>query len=319
VITYRSFRNWDPPALVRLWNASISSRGAAQCIEVSDLDRLVFSKPYFDPRGVTLAEDDGRAVGFIHAGFGANDEGQLSRDYGVIAMLVVAPSHRRHGIARELVRRAEEYLRAGGSSVIYAGSMHPLDPFYLGLYGGSELPGILKSDSTAHPFFISLGYKPVDECLVMQLPLNRALVLTDPRSRSWARRVDFVVNSDPTDRNWWVACKFSALDHSAFELRLRENSNVVARARAWEMYPLQRTWNAEAVGIIDVHVELQYRAQGLGSYLMAQVLKHYRDNGLTLAEIQTMARNQAACRLYRRLGFQEVDRGIIYRSESKTP
>jgi ribosomal-protein-alanine N-acetyltransferase len=83
------------------------------------------------------------------------------------------------------------------------------------------------------------------------------------------------------------------------------------------MYPLQRAWNAEAVGIIDVHVEPQYRNQGLGTYLMAQVLKHYRDNGLTLAEIQTMARNQAACRLYQRLGFREVDRGVIYRAEAK--
>jgi ribosomal protein S18 acetylase RimI-like enzyme len=317
VITFRSFRNWDPPALVQLWNASTTGRGAAQAIEVADLDRLVFSKPYFDPQGVLIAEDDGRAVGFVHAGFGANDEGQLSRDFGVIAMLVVAPSHRRRGIARELVRRAEEYLRHGGSTTIYAGSMHPLDPFYLGLYGGSELPGILRSDPSAHSLFISLGYKPVDECLVMQLPLDRSLVLTDHRSRAWMRRVDFVVNAEPKDRNWWAACKFSAFEHSAFELRLREDSTTIARARAWEMYPLQRAWNAEAVGIIDVHVEPQYRNQGLGTYLMAQILKHYRDNGLTLAEIQTMARNQAACRLYQRLGFCEVDRGVIYRAEPK--
>lgn len=317
MITFRSFRNWDPPALVELWNASVSGRGAAHSIEVADLDRLVFSKPYFDPQGITIAQDDGQAVGFVHAGFGANDEGQLSRDYGVIAMLVVAPTHRRRGIARELVQRAEQYLRAAGSSVIYAGSMHPLDPFYLGLYGGSELPGILKSDTTAHQLFNSLGYKAVDECLVMQLPLNRALAVTSARIRSWTRRVDFAVNSEPTPPNWWSACKFSSFEHCAFELRLREGGQVVARARAWEMYPLQRTWNSDAVGIIDVQVDPQYRSQGLGTYLMTQVLRHYRDNGLTLAEIQTMARNQAACRLYERLGFQEVDRGVIYRAEAK--
>jgi ribosomal-protein-alanine N-acetyltransferase len=85
------------------------------------------------------------------------------------------------------------------------------------------------------------------------------------------------------------------------------------------MVPLQRTWNSQAVGIIDVHVEPAYRSKGLGTYLMAQILKHYRDNGLTLAEIQTMARNQGACRLYQRLGFQEVDRGVIYRAEAKGP
>ena len=317
MITYRSFRNWDPPTLVALWNSSISGRGAAHSIEVADLDRLVFSKPYFDPRGITIAEDHGQPVGFVHAGFGANDQGQLCRDYGVVAMLVVTPTHRRRGIARELVRRAEEYLRTGGSTVIYAGSMHPLDPFYLGLYGGSELPGILKSDAAAHQLFQSLGYRAVDECLVLQLPLVRPLVLTDAKYRAWTRRVDFCVNPEPSAPDWWSACQYASLEHAYFELRLKEGGAVLARARGWEMYPLQKAWNSEAVGIVDVQVEEGYRGQGLGTYLMAQILKHYRENGLTLAEVQTMARNQAACRLYQRLGFQEVDRGVIYRAEPR--
>lgn len=319
MITYRSFRNWDPPTLVALWNSSIAGRGAAHSIEVADLDRLVFSKPYFDPRGITIAEEDGHPVGFVHAGFGANDQGQLCRDYGVIAMLVVTPTHRRRGIARELVRRAEDYLRANGSTVIYAGSMHPLDPFYLGLYGGSELPGILKSDAAAHPLFQSLGYRAVDECLVMQLSLDRPLVLTDQKCRAWARRVEFRVNSDPPAADWWKACQFASLDHAYFELRLKEGGAMVARARGWEMDPMQKTWHSQAVGIVDMQVEPEYRGQGLGTYFTAQILKHYRENGLTLAEVQAMTRNQAACRLYQRLGFQEVDRGVIYRAEPRNP
>ena len=72
MITYRSFRNWDPPTLVALWNSGVSGRGAARAIDVQDLDRLVLSKPYFDPQGITLAQDDGRPVGFVHAGFGTS-------------------------------------------------------------------------------------------------------------------------------------------------------------------------------------------------------------------------------------------------------
>lgn len=317
MITYRSFRNWDPPTLVALWNSSISGRGAAHSIEVADLDRLVFSKPYFDPCGITIAEEDGQPVGFVHAGFGADDHGQLCRDYGVIAMLVVAPTHRRRGVARELVRQAEEYLRTCGSTVIYAGSMHPLNPFYLGLYGGSELPGILKSDVAAHQLFQSLGYRAVDECVVMQLSLDRPPALTDPKSRAWARRVEFSVNPEPRSPDWWTACQFASLDHAQFELQLKETGAMVARARGWEMDPMQKTWHSQAVGIVDMQVEPEYRNQGLGTYFTARILKHYRENGLTLAEVQTMTRNQAACRLYQRLGFKEVDRGVIYRAERR--
>jgi len=318
VITYRTFRNWDPPTLVELWNASVASRGAARTIEVQDLDRLVFSKPYFDPKGIIFAEEDERAIGFVHAGFGSSDDqGQLNQCFGVIAMLVVHPAQRRRGIARELVCRAEEYLRAGGSTVIYAGSMHPLDPFYLGLYGGSELPGILKSDDAANQLFQSLGYRAVDECLVLQRELSGSLALTDARSKAWARQAEFEVSPQPAPANWWTACRYASLEFSDFNVRQKSTDTVIARARGWEMYPVQKSWGAEAVGIVDVHVEPDFRRQGLGCFLMIQILRHYRDNGLTLAEVQTMARNTVACRLFQRIGFREIDRGIIYRAEPR--
>ena len=318
MITYRSFRNWDPPTLVELWNASVASRGAARTIEVQDLDRLVFSKPYFDPKGIILAEDAGRAVGFVHAGFGASDDqGQLSRNFGVIAMLVVRPDERRRGVGRELVRRAEEYLRAGGSTVIYAGSMHPLDPFYLGLYGGSELPGILKSDVAANELFQSLGYKAVDECLVMQRDLSGPLAITDPKAKAWSRQAEFEVVPQAAPPDWWTACRYAALEFSDFIVRIKSTGQIGARARGWEMYPVQKSWGVEAVGIVDVNVEPEYRKQGLGTFLMIQILRHFRENGLKLAEVQTMARNTVACRLFQRIGFREIDRGIIYRAEPK--
>jgi ribosomal protein S18 acetylase RimI-like enzyme len=316
VITYRTFRNWDPPTLVELWNASVASRGAARTIEVQDLDRLVFSKPYFDPKGIILAEGSSRAVGFVHAGFGASDDsGQLNRSFGVIAMLVVRPDERRRGVGRELVRRAEEYLRAGGSTVIYAGSMHPLDPFYLGLYGGSELPGILKSDVAANQLFQSLGYKPVDECLVMQRDLTGPLAITDPKAKAWSRQATFEVVPQAAPPDWWTACRYAALEFSDFVVRINATGQIGARARGWEMYPAQKSWGVEAVGIVDVLVEPEFRKQGLGTFLMIQILRHFRENGLKMAEVQTMARNTLACRLFQRIGFREIDRGIIYRDE----
>ena len=39
------------------------------------LEQFVFSKPYFDPAGLIVALRDDKPVGFVHAGFGPNDEG----------------------------------------------------------------------------------------------------------------------------------------------------------------------------------------------------------------------------------------------------
>ena len=315
MITYRTFRNWDPPAIVQLWNSSGLGRGAARSIRVSDLEGLVLSKPYFDPRAITLAEDDGRLVGFVHPGFGATADGsRLSREFGVIALLMVAPTHRRRGIGRELVRRAERHLRSGGSTVIYAGGIYPLDPFYLGLYGGSEMPGILQSDAAAHRLFKSLGYRPVDECLVFQRELAGPVPAAGRQVRSWAHRVEFCMDSQPALADWWSVCQYAALEYADFSLRLRDSGELLARARGWEMYPLHNASDALAVGIVNLEVDAAHRGQRLGTVLMIQILRHCRDIGLTLVEIQTMVRNEPARRLYARLGFREVDRGVVYRA-----
>ena len=42
--------------------------------------------------------------------------------------------------------RARTTCAAAAPAVLYAGGINPLNSFYLGLYGGSEIPGVLQSD-----------------------------------------------------------------------------------------------------------------------------------------------------------------------------
>ena len=106
------------------------------------LEELVLAKPYFDNQGLILAVDGETAVGFVHAGFGPSDDySGLSTQLGVTCMLMVREPYRGRGIGSNLLSLSEKYLRGRGAQVLYGGGIHPLDPFYLGLYGGSELPG----------------------------------------------------------------------------------------------------------------------------------------------------------------------------------
>ena len=146
MVDYRTFRNDDPPRLAALWNEVFTGRGAVRLRTAAPLERYLYAKPYFDREGLIVAERDGRPVGFAHAGFGPNDDqSALSTDMGTTYMLMLHRDAQDDALADELLARAEAYLRDRGSKVIYCGGIRPLDAFYLGLYGGSELPGVLAT------------------------------------------------------------------------------------------------------------------------------------------------------------------------------
>ena len=92
MLTYRSFRNFDPPALTALWRSHAGQPGFVQPVSTDLFEQLVFAKLYFDYGGLVLAHDDGRLLGFAHAGFGPDvARNWISTESGVICVVVTAP------------------------------------------------------------------------------------------------------------------------------------------------------------------------------------------------------------------------------------
>ena len=66
-----------------------------QPVNASLLEQYIFAKPYFDPKGLIVAMHGEEAVGFIHAGFGANDdESNISTEMGTTYQLMLRAEHR---------------------------------------------------------------------------------------------------------------------------------------------------------------------------------------------------------------------------------
>lgn len=316
MIAYRTFHNDDPPHLVRIWNDAFPGRAAYLLRSNAPLEAWIFAKPYFDPHGLILATVSGQPIGFVHAGFGPNaDETALDRSRGVTCILAVMPAHRKGGVGAGLLRRAEEYLVKHGARELYAGPMPPLNPFYFGLYGGSDSPGFLTVDIEAGPFFERQGYAIQRTCLVFHRKLDQAVPIVDPRFAGLRRRFDVQVLPRTKIGTWWEECILGQLEPIEFRLEDKKTAQIAARATFWEMEGFSWRWNYPAAGVMDVQVRPDLRRQGLGKYLLNQLLRHLQEQYFGLAEVQTFEENTAAIALFRSLGFELVDTGRQYRKD----
>jgi ribosomal protein S18 acetylase RimI-like enzyme len=317
VLSYRKFRNDDPPRIVDVWNEVFTGRGAVKLRHSSPLDNYILAKPYFDPNGLILAVEDNRCVGFVHAGFGPNAaQTALSREAGVSCLIGVRPSHRRHGIGSELLRRSEEYLKRAGARTLYGGPLKPLNPFYLGLYGGGELPGFLASDAAAEPFFLRHGYQVHDTALVLQRQLIKPVNVVDARFAALRQQFDVVVAPVTGITTWWQECVLGPLELIEFRLEEKASGRAAVRCRVWEMEGFSWRWNLPAVGIVDVDVREDLRRRGMAKFLLAQILRYLQEQFFGVAEVHVLQNNEQALRLFQGLGFDQVDLGRQYRKDA---
>jgi ribosomal protein S18 acetylase RimI-like enzyme len=319
VVQYRTFRNDDPPRLAQVWNAAFTERGAVHLRHSSPLEHFVFAKPYFDPAGLILAFDGEKPVGFAHAGFGPNaDCSRLCHDKGVLCLVGVVPSHRRRGIGSELLRRCEDYLRRRGAAELFAGSMARLNPFYIGLYGGSDAPGVLLSDVGAEPFLARHGYRAHESRFVFHCRLSHAYNVVDARFANLRNRFDIRAQACGRPATWWQAAVLGPLELLEFSAEDKTTHDVVGSVAVWEMEGFSHRWNESALGLVDVKVREDTRRQGIAKYLLSQALRYLRDQYFTLAELQVCEGNEAGRRLCQSLGFKQVDTGRLYRKTASS-
>jgi ribosomal protein S18 acetylase RimI-like enzyme len=316
VVHYRTFRNGDPPRLIELWNQIFQGRGAAELPGTTLLEHHVFAKPYFDRDGLIFACDNDITVGFAHAGFGP-DESEANLDFtqGVTCLVGVLPSYRRQGIGTQLLRRAEDYLRARGARKLYAGPSPRRNPFYLGLYGGSESAGILASDPAADPFLTQLGYQPEETFQVWQRRLDAPWNVVDGRFPGLRRKYEIRIVPRTGVESWWKECVLGPLELVEFRLEEKLTGKSVAFAAAWDMETYCQRWREAAVGLFQIEVLPELRRQGLAKFLMDQLIRHLQDQCFLRTEIMTTPDNEPANQMLTGLGFQQVDLGHSYRRD----
>jgi ribosomal protein S18 acetylase RimI-like enzyme len=322
-VAFRQFRNSDPPQIVRLWNESGLGRGAAQDVSCDEFDSLVTAQTYFDPAGLILATtDDQKTVGFVHAGFAANeDRSRLSSTVGVICAVIVDANYRRQGIGRDLVRRAEEYLRGKGVTTILAGGAEVHEPFYCGIYGGSEPAGFLDSDLNAKPFFESIGYAAIEHYLIFQRSLGMGspeIMCVRMLNAKRQSRLVAANTCEPTD--WWWLTRQGRLDSMHLGLVPKSGGSLMAKVCVVGLDQYTNTWKQRAIGISGLHVAENQRKKGYGQLLLDEVCRRVREDMVQLAEAHVKDTDVAGIAVLKSAGFKQIDSGTVFRKlDSPSP
>jgi ribosomal protein S18 acetylase RimI-like enzyme len=316
VYHFRPFRNSDPPRIAEIWRDQPPQRGIMQPVTAALLEQLVFAKPYFDPEGLIIAFADEKPLGFVHAGFGASEEqSSVDTDSGTSYLMMLRADSRDAALADQLLSRAENYLRRRGAKVIYAGGVRPLNAFYLGLYGGSELPGILVADPIAHDACRRSGYREIDRVNVLQLDLANFRPPFSRTQRQLRREAAISEVASPATTTWWEACTTCAFERIHFSLSPGGGGDPLATVGFWDIEPLSTSWGIPTAGMLDLEVSSQRRRQGFATFLLSEAFQRLRSRGILRVEAQTMQQNAPALAFYQKLGFIKVDEGVVYRKE----
>jgi ribosomal protein S18 acetylase RimI-like enzyme len=318
VTRFRSFRNSDPPSLVRLWNQAVPSSGCVRPLRVHELDTHALGPVNFESAGLIVAERDERIVAFVHAGFGPDLPVnsalpfELCHQMGAIAMLVVEPGLDDPGLASGLIDAAQNYLRSRGAKVLYGGGLFPINPFYWGIYGGSEGAGVLSGHQRFQSALVERGFEPVSTTVLLEADLA-IQERRDPRTAVIRRltNVEFLDDALPTD--WWQNLALGDFQLVSARLLLKADGTQVAQAQAWDMSWFGREDGRTRIGLINVDVPHEHRRNGYARFLVSEILRRARESLVASVTVASSTENKAALALYASLGFQPVDEATLYR------
>lgn len=311
---YRQFLNTDPPRLAEMWRGCTNCPELLQPLTAGMFEALILNKPYFDRAGLIIAEDDEGIAGFVHAGFGPDEQlRKIDYDLGVTSMLLVHPRVTDPEVTHELLRRSEAYLQARGARVLYGGSIYPLNPFYLGLYGGSESPGILVSDECLSAVYRQNNYHPIDQVQIYRRNVADFHAAIDRRWMQIRRKTQIAIVEDPPSTSWWMACTQGEFERREIQLLDQRMGNQLAGVMLRNLDPPAAGISRGLYGLTDLWVDERQRRQGYGAYLLNETLKYLAEQNNVALEVQTMQANTAAIGLYNKLGFTQVNTGVVYR------
>ena len=281
-------------------------------IDYTTLERHVFAKPYFDREGFSVAEENGKIIGFAHAGFSPQESlAELDYKTGIVSQLRLDASVADGSVANKLLTMSADYCRSKGATAVHAGSFFPHAPFYLGLYGGSRLPGVIEHDQQSLIGFKDFGFVEHDQIIILELQLSELKSIMGRQQMSVRRNFLINATSDPMEQSWWECCTLGVAGRERFTIINKRTKEVSGTVSFWDMQPLSHSFSGKARGLYNLSIMEKLRRGGIATYLVGESLKHLAKSDVTMVEAQTRSSDAASVALFEKLGFKKTSSGTL--------
>jgi ribosomal protein S18 acetylase RimI-like enzyme len=318
VIEYRSFLNTDPPLVAEIWNQQPTFRSQISRMNPELLEQHIFSKQYFDRHGMFLAVDRSgdqpKPLGFVHASFSVNEQlDDLDHSTGIVCQLKMVPNDRQQEVAAGLLNHACQYLTRQGATIAHVGGHFPRSPFYLGLYGGSRIPGVMAPDRVTLDAFLAAGFEPHDKICVLERSLTGFRTIVNRNQMKLRREYVISADGDPMERSWWESCTLGGADRDRFTIASKTSPQECGTVSYWDIEPMASQWGGPAKGLYDLAVSPDLQRTGLATFLVGESLRRLMQNGIGLVEAQARQSDEASMGVFHKLGFEQVAEGMLMR------
>ncbi len=304
VVEIRAFLNSDVPRLADLWNRQEAVAGRLQVVTAALLETHVFSKSYFDPAGLLLAEMDQLLVGATFCGFAPNDGGsKLDSRLGILSHSILDISAT-DSAWRMLWKAANDYFKHHGTEWIFFGSRFPDCPYLTGLCGGTFVPGMVTTDRALANRLNEVGFKACGEVDVLTLDVQRFKPPVDRRVIMAKRSYDVRVAIDPLPDTWWQN-SISAFRHQIdFRMVERKSNRVCGYLSFCNTRPIDSGWDSRYFGIAQIQVDDALQRSGLGQAMLFDAIKDLGQRGVVEIEAQVPRANTACLAMLKKIGFR---------------
>jgi hypothetical protein len=212
----------------------------------------------------------------------------------------------------ELLGAAEDYLCRRGATQIYGGCQFPFNPFYLGVYGSSDVPGVLATDLEFLSLLSGAGYRQQSRRTLWRRTLAG---FRAPVDRQWMQVRRRFVAAPPRDvlpENWWDACVWAHHDWTRCDLTLAGGGEPVISATLWDVEPLARDWGLQTVGLVRLDDTPEARDEGLSGFLLGEVMRQYQTQGYAAIEAQAAATDASLAEILTKLGLENYDEATLW-------